>query len=138
MNKDEYKLTLGPDVPSQAGNMKPCNQAARDFYEANKERLPGLRPPQDCPDLPAALLDGPGTELKKLLRLFGIKPAQCGCEEWVRKMNQWGVEGCTQNTPQILDHLAKQAKKRKLPFNRFAAERLVRHAIWRAKRKKSG
>ena len=79
---------------------------------------------------------GPGTELKRLLGSFGIKSKEkgCGCRSMALKMDRWQAEGCRQHKAEIIDHLAKEAEKRKLPFIRLAAEKLVDLAIRRAEK----
>lgn len=60
----------------------------------------------------AAVSEGPGTELKKLFALLGIKDRPgCGCADMMRQMNEWGVEGCQIHRSEILAWLAKNAKK---------------------------
>lgn len=40
-----------------------------------------------------------------LKRLRIQPPASCGCEEWVAKMNAWGVQGSIEHIDEIVDHL---------------------------------
>ena len=79
---------------------------------------------------------GPGTELKKLLGSFGIRSKEkgCGCRSYQKKMDKGGPQWCRDHKQEIIDHLAKEAKKRKLPFIRLAAEKLVELAIRRAEK----
>ena len=78
---------------------------------------------------------GPGTELKRLLGSFGIQSKEkgCGCRSMQKKMDKpgWAVS----HKKEIVDHLAAEAKKRRLPFIRLAAEKLVDLAIRRAEKK---
>jgi hypothetical protein len=80
---------------------------------------------------------GPGTELKRLLGSFGIQSKEkgCGCRSMQKKMDKpgWVVS----HKKEIIDHLAAEAKKRRLPFIRLAAEKLVDLAIRRAKKNSS-
>ena len=79
---------------------------------------------------------GAGTELTKILRSLGIaKKAGCGCSGVAGKMNQRGPQWCRDNIDDILNHLAAEAQKRKLPFSAWVAKRLVILAIRRAERK---
>jgi hypothetical protein len=77
---------------------------------------------------------GPGTELKRLLGSFGIKSKEngCSCRSMQKKMDKpgWAVS----HKEEIIDHLAAEAKKRRLPFIRLAAEKLVDLAIRRAEK----
>jgi hypothetical protein len=51
---------------------------------------------------------GPGTELKKLLELLGIKSfEECHCESRMLQMNRWGVEGCRENFETIRGWIAE-------------------------------
>ena len=54
----------------------------------------------------------PGTNLAIMLKKCGI-PVNigCGCEEWIVKMNTWGVEGCYKNRQEIIERLKEQASK---------------------------
>ena len=83
---------------------------------------------------------GPGTELSKLLpKLFESKG--CGCRNYAKNMNRWGVEGCRQKFDQIVNYLVNQAKNNKLlgwvpsAATTAVAARLVRLAIEKADKK---
>ena len=77
---------------------------------------------------------GPGTELKRLLGSFGIQSKEkgCGCRSMQKKMDKPGW--AESHKEEIIDHLAAEAKKRRLPFIRLAAEKLVDLAIRRAEK----
>ena len=79
---------------------------------------------------------GPGTHLANLFKWFGIKAKEkgCGCRSYQKKMDKGGPQWCRDHKQEIIDHLAKEAKKRKLPFIRLAAEKLVELAIRRAEK----
>ena len=78
---------------------------------------------------------GPGTELKKLLRAWGIvaKP-NCSCNRRARMMDEKGVEWCEANIDEIVGWLREEATKRKLPFVDLAGRLLVKRAIRNARR----
>lgn len=79
---------------------------------------------------------GPGTELKKILGIIGIKPTKsCQCEARALKMDREGPEWCRQNMNTILGWLEEEAKKRGLPFVRTVAKAMVNLAIRRAEKK---
>ena len=86
---------------------------------------------------PVALTAGPGTQLANLLKWFGIKAKEkgCGCKSMQKKMDKGGPQWCRQHKDEILDHLAKEAKKRGLPFVKLAALKLLGLAIRRAEKK---
>jgi len=80
---------------------------------------------------------GPGTALKQILGRFGIvEKRKCKCKAMAYKMDQWGVDGCLERMDTILDHMEKEAAKRKLnfPFCRSLARLLVMRAIRAARR----
>jgi hypothetical protein len=75
-------------------------------------------------------LEGPGTELKKILSYIGIKSSEsCSCNTKAKVMNLWGSEKCKQNIEIIIDWLQEEARKRKLPFVRHLAKLLINRAI---------
>ena len=80
---------------------------------------------------------GPGTELAKLLKWFGIKAKEkgCGCKSHAKRMDREGPQWCRDNIETILGWLAVEAKKRKLPFIKQAAKQMVLIAIRRAEKK---
>lgn len=83
------------------------------------------------------LTDGPGSELKAILaNTFGIaaKPG-CRCNRHAKKMNELGADWCEKNIETIVGWLEEEAKKRKLPFIKIAASKVVRFAIWRYRRR---
>lgn len=55
--------------------------------------------------------EGPGTELKKLIPGF-LEHKGCGCKEFAKNMNVWGIEGCKKNKQAIVDRLVSESKKR--------------------------
>ena len=77
---------------------------------------------------PAAVAGGPGTELKKLLRVLGF--ATCGrCAERAAEMDAKGCDWCAENLSTILGWL----REVKLPFFETGARLLIRRAIARAR-----
>ncbi len=83
-----------------------------------------------------ATTTGPGTHLKNMLSAFGIKAKEkgCGCKSFQQKMDKGGPQWCRDHKDEILDHLAKEAKKRGLPFIKLAASKLLDLAIRRSER----
>lgn len=79
--------------------------------------------------------DGPGTELKKLLKKIGIVATpNCSCNARANMMNFNGIEWCEKNIDTIVGWLREEATKRKLPFVDLAGRVLVKRAIKRAKK----
>ncbi|MGI9460293.1 MAG: hypothetical protein ACR2NF_09865, partial [Pirellulales bacterium] len=96
-------------------------------------------PPEETPPgggrtMPTKTI-GPGTHLKNMLKWFNIhaKEKGCKCAHMEKKMNQ-GPQWCRDHMQEILDHLAKEASRRKLPFIRLAAEKMVDLAIRKAEK----
>lgn len=70
-----------------------CTPAQSEQYRALYDAQAHDQPPPQVANRPA--LDGPGTELKKLLQEMGVyAEEQCGCEHRMQLMNAWGVDGC--------------------------------------------
>lgn len=80
--------------------------------------------------------EGVGTELKKLLSWMNIKPkANCSCNKKARLMNDNGIQWCKENQDTICKWLQDEATKRKLPFFKYGAMKIIKMAISRAERK---
>ncbi len=112
-----------------------------DYFRAYEEGMGARQQPKQDPGeppKPVPLGEGPGTELIVVLGWLWIKSIPgCGCKKMARLMNRWGPDGCRQpkRMKAILDKMEIEAKKRKLPFVRPAAKRLVGIAIRRAEKK---
>lgn len=73
---------------------------------------------------------GPGFELKKLLKLFGIIPEPgCQCNKRAAYMDQMGCQWCRDNIDTILGWLQEEANKRGLLFVKSVARIVVYRAI---------
>jgi hypothetical protein len=77
-----------------------------------------------------------GTALKQLLKKwFKITATEnCSCNARAEVMDANGCDWCEQNIKIILDWLAEEAKKRKLPFNTLAGKIIVKRAIAHARK----
>lgn len=85
---------------------------------------------------PLFVENGPGTELKKLLKLIGITATpNCSCNQKAVMMNNWGADVCEQKIDTIVDWLKEEADKRKLPFIQTIAKMIVNKAIKNARKK---
>ncbi len=77
---------------------------------------------------------GPGTELSNLLPKY-LNHKGCGCKDYARKMNLWGVDGCIARFDKIVDYLVKKGNAVPLlgwipsAVSRPVAKRLVTMAI---------
>lgn len=79
---------------------------------------------------------GPGTELKLLLRRVGIvETGGCNCRTRALVMDSEGPDWCEEHLGLIVDWLAEEARRRKLPFVRVLGCLLVRRAIRNARKK---
>ena len=67
--------------------------------------------------------------------LIHAKP-DCPCHAHADEYDDWGPDRCLENMTLIVDRLAEQASIRRLPFNRWIAERFVRIAITKARKGK--
>jgi hypothetical protein len=95
---------------------------------------PRVPKPQPAPQPPAPAR-GPGTELKKLLKLVGITATpNCSCNARAAKMDQEGAEWCEAHLDEIVGWLREEASKRGLPFVDMAGRVLVRRAISNARK----
>jgi hypothetical protein len=103
----------------------------RDKYEALCKAFRGydVSPPDSPPD------SGPGTELKKLLKLIGISASPtCSCNARAREMDKNGCDWCEANLDTIVGWLREEATKRGLPFVDLAGRLLVKRAIRNARK----
>lgn len=125
VSKRGDQWTVDVDHPAYPRAPKPG------FIEATQNPKAAVEPP------PVPKGSGPGTELKALLKdWLGIQASpNCSCNARARQMDEWGPDMCEQNIPTIVGWLEEQAKARKLPFVRFAAEQAVKLAIRRARKK---
>jgi len=80
-------------------------------------------------------LSGPGTELKKLLKIIGITASpNCSCNFRAMQMDRWGPQGCEEKINDIVGWLREEANKRGLPFIDYAGKILIKKAIRNASR----
>jgi hypothetical protein len=95
---------------------------------------PGFEPPLPAPVAPQ---HGPGTELSKILKRFGIEPTPtCSCRAKANEMDAWGCEECSrpERIEDVVAVMREEAKARGLPFVDMAARLLVRRAIANARK----
>ena len=88
------------------------------------------------PERPAAT--GPGTELKKLLARFGIRPKGCACNGRAAEMDRRGPAWCRDNIDTLTGWLLEEGRKRQyslVNLSRPAVKVLIRWAITRSERK---
>jgi len=83
---------------------------------------------------------GPGTELSKLLKRFGIEPTPtCACRAKAAEMDAWGPDECEkpERIAEVVAVMRAEAEARGLPFLDVAGRMLVRRAIKNARREAS-
>jgi hypothetical protein len=82
-------------------------------------------------------LHGPGTELSKLLKRFGVEPTPtCACRAKANEMDAWGCDECSkaERIEEVVAVMLEEAKARGLPFVDMAGRMLVRRAIANARK----
>jgi len=87
--------------------------------------------------LPAPPTHGPGTELSKLLKRFGISPTPtCACPAKQQEMDAWGCDEASkpERIEEVVAVMRAEAEARGLPFLDLAGRLLVRRAISNARR----
>ena len=80
---------------------------------------------------------GPGTELSKLLKRFGIEPTPtCSCRAKAAQMDAWGPAECSkpERIDEVVAVMRAEAEARGLPFLDMAGRMLVRRAIRNARK----
>lgn len=80
---------------------------------------------------------GPGTELSKLLKRFGIEPTPtCQCRAKAAEMDRWGPDECErpERIEEVVAVMREEAAARGLPFLDAVGRMLVRRAIRNARR----
>jgi hypothetical protein len=93
---------------------------------------PGYEHPSPLPS------SGPGTELSKLLKRFGIEPTPtCQCRAKAAEMDAWGPDECEkpERIDEVVAVMRAEAEARGLPFLDVAGRMLIRRAIKNARRK---
>lgn len=83
------------------------------------------------------MLGGPGTELSKLLKRFGIEPTPtCQCREKASQMDAWGPDECSkpERIDEVVAVMRTEAQTRGFPFIDDVGRMLVRMAIRNARR----
>jgi hypothetical protein len=90
-----------------------------------------------APQPPAPPTHGPGTELSKLLKRFGIEPTPtCACRAKAAQMDAWGPDECSkpERIDEVVAVMRAEATARGLPFLDIAGRLLVKRAIANARR----
>lgn len=105
-------------------------------YPAQHKKIEEKQP--EVKAVPADLGEGVGTELKNMLSTIGISAsAGCSCHQRAKAMNDNGLQWCKEHTDTIVSWLEEEAKKRKIPFLKFGAKKLIKFAIKKYEKKES-
>jgi hypothetical protein len=118
-----------PCVVSQSGDEWTIDVEHPSYPRSPK---PGFEHPQT-----QAPSSGPGTELSKLLKRFGIEPTPtCSCRAKAAEMDAWGPDECSkpERIEEVVAVMREEAKARGLPFLDAAGRLLVKRAIANARR----
>jgi len=105
-----------------------------DFFCGSARACPA---PSESPQPPAPPTNGPGTELSKLLKRFGIEPTPtCSCRAKAAQMDAWGPDECSrpERIDEVVAVMREEANARGLPFLDVAGRLLVKRAIANARR----
>ena len=125
-----YTLTeVMPCVVSQDGDQWTIDV---DHPAYPKHPRPGFTTP-----LTAVPTTGPGTELSKLLKRFGIEPTPtCQCRAKAAEMDSWGPDECErpERIEEVVAVMREEAAARGLPFIDAVGRLLVRRAVRNARR----
>lgn len=92
---------------------------------------------QPAPVIPAG---GPGTELSRLLKRFGIEPTPtCSCRAKAAEMDRWGCDEAAkpERIDEVVAVMRAEAAARGLPFLDAVGKLLVRRAIANARREEA-
>ena len=103
-----------------------------DFFCGSARACPAQ---SESPQPPAT--HGPGTELSKLLKRFGIEPTPtCSCRAKAAEMDAWGPDEASkpERIDEVVAVMRAEAEARGLPFLDIAGRLLVRRAIQNARR----
>ena len=143
----------GHHVPARPDNCKFCLSC--DNPKSNNEAVIGLvktrlleikkytgsriSGPKKQPSVEERIGEGPGTELSKMIPKQ-LEQRGCGCKDYAKKMNRWGVTGCKQRFNAIVDHLVAKGNASPLlgwvpaTATKIVAKNLLRRAIEKAEK----
>jgi len=92
------------------------------------------------PNVGQLIARGPGTELSKLLKRFGIEPTPtCPCRDKAAQMDAWGPDECErpERIDEVVAVMRAEAQARGLPFLDVVGRMLVKKAIKNARKSQS-
>ena len=102
---------------SSCVNPKADNEAVRGLINLRSHEIKKYTKPRktspETPTVEQKLGEGVGTELSKLIPK-SLEHKGCGCKDYAKKMNRWGVEGCKQRFDQIVERLVQKGNENPL------------------------
>ena len=115
---------------------KTCRRCGvADAFCGSPRQCPGRSVAEPPP--PQPITHGPGTELSRLLKRFGIEPTPtCACRAKAAEMDAWGCDEASkpERIDEVVAVMRAEAQARGLPFLDVAGRLLVRRAIANARR----
>ena len=128
----------GKKGPSRTARSNCLPTMTAEELQAMRDRFSEMIERSGTPSLPpTAKQSGPGTELSKLLKRFGIEPTPtCACRAKAAQMDAWGPDECSkpERIEEVVAVMREEAKARSLPFIDAAGRVLVRRAIKNARK----
>jgi hypothetical protein len=72
---------------------------------------------------------GPGAELKRIIPSI-LRYSGCSCNDYAKKMDSWGVDGCETRFDEIVNYLVEQATRH--PYARILPQKMTKHQaeVW--------
>lgn len=127
-----YTATCDPTGCAAGASLSSVNDAQNAMYVPTANDLAAMTLTESVPE------QGPGTELKALLKIVGIEASPgCSCNARANFMNLQGCDWCEQNIDEITTWLREEANSRGLPFFQYGASLIVKRAIKLARKKES-
>ena len=138
----EYCQATEPGLCAKCGIPYPDSRYARECqplaYWLEQARLREQHPVKAATEeVSSPIAQGPGTELSKLLKRFGIEPTPtCACRAKSAEMDAWGPDECEkpERIAEVVAVMRAEAEARGLPFLDAAGRLLVRRAIHNARK----
>ena len=142
-----FTVRLKPNMNLGVRPIQRLSDEARAFLVEHKQQIieelqaaPPVPPPQPKP-MPLqqpVTQEQPTVKVGKRLRsiidrtipesLLSLVPkATCGCSDYEKKMDKWGIDGCIKREEEILNHLVKQSETMGLVVK--AVPKLVRRKV---------
>jgi hypothetical protein len=122
------KCAVCGHVATVSGLVRECGIATARAGKQSVAEIPPQRPTR-----------GPGTELSRLLKRFGIQPTPtCQCRAKAAEMDAWGPDEASkpERIAEVVAVMRAEAEARGLPFLDVAGRFLIKRAIKNARKSK--